>query len=127
MRCWPLGASVRAYDPVASAQARGLYAGKAHAERLLFCKDAYEAAQGADALLIATEWKEFRSPDYDRLRELLRSAADIRRAQSVRPGADAAVGLPVLRDRPRGAQVPVRAQAAVVQLPEVDLPTSAPC
>jgi UDPglucose 6-dehydrogenase len=32
---------------------------------------AYEAAQGAEALLIATEWKEFRSPDYDRLKSLL--------------------------------------------------------
>ena len=39
---------------------------------LIFCKGAYEAAQGADALLIATEWKEFRSPDYDRLKTLLR-------------------------------------------------------
>jgi UDPglucose 6-dehydrogenase len=65
------GASVRAYDPVASGEARRLYAQAPHAERLLFCKDAYEAAQGADALLIATEWKEFRSPDYDRLKTLL--------------------------------------------------------
>ena len=65
------GAAVRAYDPVASAEARRLYAGASHAGRLLFCKDAYEAASGADALLIATEWKEFRSPDYDRLKTLL--------------------------------------------------------
>jgi UDPglucose 6-dehydrogenase len=65
------GASVRAYDPVASHEARRLYAHAAHAPRLLFCKDAYEAAHGADALLIATEWKEFRSPDYDRLKTLL--------------------------------------------------------
>ena len=42
-----------------------------HADSLVFCKDAYEAAQGAEALLIATEWKEFRSPDYDRLKSLL--------------------------------------------------------
>jgi UDPglucose 6-dehydrogenase len=66
------GASVRAYDPVASQEARRLYAGRPHAERLLFCKDAYEALQGADALLIATEWKEFRSPDYERVKELMR-------------------------------------------------------
>jgi len=56
------GARVRAYDPVAHAR---------HADSLVFCKDAYEAAQGAEALLIATEWKEFRSPDYDRLKSLL--------------------------------------------------------
>ena len=65
------GASVRAYDPVASGEARRLYASDRHADSLIFCKDAYEAAQGADALLIATEWKEFRSPDYDRLKSLL--------------------------------------------------------
>jgi UDPglucose 6-dehydrogenase len=65
------GASVRAYDPVATQEARRLYARAQRAERLSFCKDAYEAAQGADALLIATEWKEFRSPDYDRLKSLL--------------------------------------------------------
>jgi UDPglucose 6-dehydrogenase len=65
------GASVRAYDPVASGEARRLYAQAQHSDRLVFCRDAYEAAQGADALLIATEWKEFRSPDYDRLKSLL--------------------------------------------------------
>ena len=65
------GSSVRAYDPVATHEARRLYARAQRAERLTFCKDAYEAAQRADALLIATDWKEFRSPDYDRLKTLL--------------------------------------------------------
>jgi len=65
------GARVRAYDPVASNEARRLYAHERYADSLVFCKDAYEAAQGAEALLIATEWKEFRSPDYDRLKSLL--------------------------------------------------------
>ena len=68
----PLGVSVRAFDPVASGEARRLYQGKAGAERLTFCNDAYEAAEGADALLICTEWQEFRSPDFERLRTLLR-------------------------------------------------------
>ena len=35
------------------------------------CRDAYAAAEGADALLIATEWQEFRSPDFERLKTLL--------------------------------------------------------
>ncbi|MGA2565122.1 MAG: UDP-glucose/GDP-mannose dehydrogenase family protein, partial [Steroidobacteraceae bacterium] len=64
------GASVAAYDPVANAEAARLYA-QQHADRLAFCDDAYKAAQGADALLIVTEWKEFRSPDYERLKTVL--------------------------------------------------------
>ncbi len=67
------GARVQAYDPVAEAEARRLYAGHPAAAQLQFCRDGYEAAAGADALLIATEWKEFRSPDYDRLKALLRA------------------------------------------------------
>ena len=59
--------------PPLSSLRRGarLYAIARHADSLIFCKDAYEAARGAEALLIATEWKEFRSPDYDRLKSLL--------------------------------------------------------
>ncbi len=68
------GAAVRAYDPVARVEAERIYAGNAHATQLTFCKDAYEAASGADALVIATEWKEFRSPDFERLQGALRQA-----------------------------------------------------
>jgi UDPglucose 6-dehydrogenase len=64
------GASVRAYDPIATGEARRHLAADA---RVSFCADAYEAAQGADALLIATEWQEFRSPDFERLKQLLRA------------------------------------------------------
>ena len=62
------GATVRAYDPVAMDEARRLYRGKT---QLSLCRDAYEAANGAAALLIATEWQEFRSPDFERLKNLL--------------------------------------------------------
>jgi UDPglucose 6-dehydrogenase len=65
------GATIRAYDPVATGEAQRLYGSHPKAAKLIFCRDAYEAAQGAAALLIATEWKEFRSPDYDRLKLLL--------------------------------------------------------
>ena len=41
---------------------------------------------GADALAIVTEWQEFRSPDFDLIRERLRSAGDLRRPQPLRPG-----------------------------------------
>ncbi len=64
------GARVRAYDPVALGEARRIY-GSSGAE-ITLCRNAYEAAEGADALAIATEWQEFRSPDFDRLRQLLK-------------------------------------------------------
>ena len=65
---WRAGAQVRAYDPVAAAEARRIYGERAD---LTLSGNAYEAVQGADALAIVTEWKEFRSPDFERLRELL--------------------------------------------------------
>jgi len=63
------GAQIRAYDPVAMEEARRLMPAS---DLLCYCKDAYEAATGADALVIATEWQEFRSPDFERLLELLK-------------------------------------------------------
>jgi UDPglucose 6-dehydrogenase len=65
------GATIRAYDPVAREEAARLYQDRPEAGRLVFCADAYEAVEGSDALLIATEWKEFRSPDFDRLKQSL--------------------------------------------------------
>ena len=62
------GARVQAYDPVAGAEAQHLYAG---VEGFTLANSAYDAARGADALAIVTEWQEFRSPDFERLRELL--------------------------------------------------------
>jgi UDPglucose 6-dehydrogenase len=56
------GAEVHAYDPVAIGEARKAFGDQ---PRLRFCESAMEALEGADALLIATEWKEFRSPDFD--------------------------------------------------------------
>ena len=64
------GARVKAYDPVAADEAKRIYAGE---PGFSLAKNAYQAAEGADALAIVTEWQEFRSPDFDRLRELLKS------------------------------------------------------
>src|SRR5262245_6988284 len=64
------GVKVRAYDPVANAEARRIYA---DGKDLHLCKNAYEAAEGSDALAIVTEWQEFRSPDFERLKKLLKS------------------------------------------------------
>jgi UDPglucose 6-dehydrogenase len=64
------GARVHAYDPVAAAEAQRIYAGQT---RFVLAKNAYEAAQGADALAIVTEWQEFRSPDFERLKQILKA------------------------------------------------------
>jgi len=64
------GAQVRAYDPIAAEEARKIYAGR---PSFILARNAYEAAEGADALCIVTEWQEFRSPDFDRLREILKA------------------------------------------------------
>jgi UDPglucose 6-dehydrogenase len=62
------GAKVRAYDPVALDEAARIFGTQAG---ITLCRNAYEAADGADALVIATEWKEFRSPDFERLKSSL--------------------------------------------------------
>jgi len=61
------GALVRAYDPVAIPEARPLLTG------VEFGTDAYDTASGCDALVLATEWNQFRSLDLPRLKGLLRS------------------------------------------------------
>jgi UDPglucose 6-dehydrogenase len=62
------GASVRAYDPAAAPMARRIFDG-----RIALCDRSYEALAGADALAIVTEWNEFREPDFERMRSLLKS------------------------------------------------------
>jgi len=62
------GARVRAYDPVANKEASELYTGN---ESITFCNELYETTDGADSLVIVTEWKAFRSPDFDRLKAQL--------------------------------------------------------
>jgi UDPglucose 6-dehydrogenase len=66
------GASVTAYDPVAMPEAKHIYAAES---RVRFAESPMVAAEGADALAIVTEWKEFRSPDFQRLKTLLRTPA----------------------------------------------------
>jgi UDPglucose 6-dehydrogenase len=66
------GARVVAYDPVATGQARLALQGMNGAEGVRFAASAQEALAGADALLIVTEWREFRSPDFDAMRAALK-------------------------------------------------------
>jgi UDPglucose 6-dehydrogenase len=70
---WQAGARVRAYDPVAMAETRRLYGDRLTGDRpsLTLCASAAETLEGADALAIVTEWQEFRSPDFELLKEKL--------------------------------------------------------
>lgn len=68
---WEAGAHVRAYDPEATEEARRIFGER---DDLVFCDNAYDALEGADALVVVTEWKQFRSPDFVRLREMLNDA-----------------------------------------------------
>jgi UDPglucose 6-dehydrogenase len=59
---WAEGATVRAYDPVAMPECTRIYGERTD---LVLCKNSPETLKGADALAIVTEWREFRSPDFD--------------------------------------------------------------
>jgi UDPglucose 6-dehydrogenase len=67
---WTAGAKVRAYDPVAMPECLRIYGQRAD---LILCETSPEALRGADALAIVTEWREFRSPDFDHIKAALRS------------------------------------------------------
>ncbi|HEY5638356.1 MAG TPA: UDP-glucose/GDP-mannose dehydrogenase family protein [Burkholderiales bacterium] len=66
------GATVRAYDPVAHAEARRLYADE---PRVTIVDSATAALEGADALAVVTEWQEFRAPDFDAILRCLKAPA----------------------------------------------------
>ena len=61
------GARVRAYDPAAMDNARSIF------ENIEYCSDVYEVAAGADLLVVATEWNQFRNLDLERVRDSMRS------------------------------------------------------
>ena len=64
------GATVSAYDPVAGAEAGRLYAGE---PRVRIAAGAMDALRDCDALVVVTEWQEFRSPDFDAIRTSLKT------------------------------------------------------
>jgi UDPglucose 6-dehydrogenase len=69
---WAAGAKVRAYDPVAMPECLRIYGERSD---LKLCKSSPEVLEGADALAIVTEWREFRSPDFDAIMATLRTPA----------------------------------------------------
>jgi len=65
---WAAGAKVRAFDPEAKEEALRIYGERAE---LVVCDSSMDALHGADALAIVTEWREFRSPDFELIKERL--------------------------------------------------------
>ncbi len=61
-----LGAKIKSYDPKAFDLAKTIFK-----EKIEYSKDAYSALNGSDALLVLTEWNEFKRPDYDKIASLL--------------------------------------------------------
>jgi UDPglucose 6-dehydrogenase len=69
---WEAGATVRAFDPEAGHEAQRIFGERAD---LVLCEHAVDALKGADALVVVTEWKQFRSPDFAKLKAALKDAA----------------------------------------------------
>ena len=65
--CSNAGAQLRVHDPEALGNVRSLYG-----ERLAYCDRPYGALEQADALAVVTEWNEFRNPDFEVMRRLMR-------------------------------------------------------
>ena len=63
------GAQVKAYDPIAMKEAQEHYIG----DKITYCEDAYEACVDADALLLVTEWSEFRIPSWKVLSKVMKN------------------------------------------------------
>ncbi len=61
------GAAVKAHDPVAEQEARKIFG-----NRIKLMDDGYEALRGADALAVVTEWNEFRTPDFQKMKKLMK-------------------------------------------------------
>lgn len=68
--CLQEGASVRGYDPVAASNAR-----REAGDALTICTELYETVKDADALVISTDWDEFKAPDFDQLASIMRHKA----------------------------------------------------
>jgi UDPglucose 6-dehydrogenase len=81
-----MGAKVRAFDPV------GMEAAKRELPDIVYCDDAYDCAEGADALVIVTEWVQFRALDLDRLKAVMKQPVVVDLRNVYRPEEMAAAG-----------------------------------
>jgi UDPglucose 6-dehydrogenase len=77
-----MGAKVRAYDPIGMEQAKKVL------PELTYCEDAYECAKGADALVIVTEWEQFRALDLDQLKLVMNERPAVVDLRNIYPADD---------------------------------------
>jgi UDPglucose 6-dehydrogenase len=87
---WSAGARVRAYDPEAAEEARRIFGDR---DDLVYCDGQYDALEGADALVVVTEWKAFRSPDLRRIRDTLKTPVIFDGRNMFEPAAIESAGL----------------------------------
>ncbi|HEV8021175.1 MAG TPA: UDP-glucose/GDP-mannose dehydrogenase family protein [Candidatus Lustribacter sp.] len=87
-RLFAAGATIRAHDPAAQAAVRIQFG-----ERIAYCADPYEALQGSDAFVLATEWNEYKNIDFARARRLMRGMTVIDGRNALDPEAVVAAGL----------------------------------
>ena len=87
---WAAGASVRAFDPEARAEAGRIYGERVD---LTLCDDPYSALQNADALVVVTEWKAFWSPDFARIKSALHTPVIFDGRNIYEPSAVEAAGI----------------------------------
>jgi nucleotide sugar dehydrogenase len=67
------GAKIIAYDPEASEQAKRIFSGKRHQENLVYVENLMKAADDVDALILITEWRQFRQPDFEQLKRRMKT------------------------------------------------------
>jgi UDPglucose 6-dehydrogenase len=88
------GAKIKAFDPIASENARkALGSGWSESRQLAFCNDQYDAIDAADALLLVTEWKQFRNPDFSLIKRKLRTPVIFDGRNQYQPGEMSDLGL----------------------------------
>jgi UDPglucose 6-dehydrogenase len=103
------GATVRAYDP----EAMDAFAEMMKHPGLAFCKDAYDAAAGADALVVVTEWNQFRKLETDRMHQLLKAPLVVDLRNLYEPEKMAAAGFRYVSiGRPEGRPASAAAPTA---------------
>lgn len=81
------GGLVQTYDPQAILEARKIFG-----DKIVYARKSYDALEGADALIIVTEWNEFRRPDFDRIKKALKSPIIVDGRNLFEPGKMKSLG-----------------------------------